>query len=270
MQVPDETAVAEILNEQQRCCSLGTPEAIVSLLAEQSPVYAGRGTGEAERLRGLLLARLETTGLPATALPFVLEELESGHNPHLVAAAAKALRGAREFPGQTVALLLRAIDRLQGGDDVVRFEVSPQGSAEGRPVTALMELFRTLAWLGPRAGAAEAPLKAMMTERRSGFSVAVMAEIEKALAAISQGSKPAPSAYCAASTVSGVAKAGRRSAGCAARYVRHRTAGPGRRGVFVRRFLCRPAQRADVFLLPLHEPEQVLASPSPNSLVCRR
>jgi protein SCO1/2 len=160
-------------------------ERFVALLAEQSPIYAGRSTGDAERVRGYLLASFEAMGLPPSAMPFVIEELESGLNPYVVAAAAKALRGARDISDLIAPLLLAAIDRIRGSDDVVCFNFRRDRGAQDAPTTALMELFRTLAWLGPRAGEAEAPLKAMLSRQPPGFSVQVRAEIEKALAAVS-------------------------------------------------------------------------------------
>ena len=60
---------------------------LAAMLAEQSPVYAGRGANEAERLRGYILASFETAGLPPEAIPFVLEELETGQNVYTVAAS---------------------------------------------------------------------------------------------------------------------------------------------------------------------------------------
>src|SRR4051812_27007453 len=122
-------------------------DALAALLAEQSPVYSGRGTGETEHLRGYILASFEVLGLPASALPFVVEELEIGLNPYAVAAAAKAVRGAPDPPEAITALLLDAIDRIRSRDDVVSFDrsIRPDGGAS---TTALMELFRTLAWLG--------------------------------------------------------------------------------------------------------------------------
>src|SRR5438105_6693279 len=164
--------------------------ALVRLLAEQSPVYAGRGTGEAERLRGYVLASFETTGLPASALPFVIEELEIGLNPYPVAAAAKALRGARDLPERITELLLDAIDRIRTCDDGVCFDRSVGLGNGASQTTALMELFRTLAWLGSTAQDAEAPLKAMLERRPAGFSARVAAEIETALAAVSRAAPP--------------------------------------------------------------------------------
>ena len=176
-----------------RLSALRDHDALVGLLAEQSSVYAGRGTGETERLRGYVLASFETAGLPASALPFVIEELEIGLNPYSIAAAAKALRGALDLPRPATTLLLDAIDRIRSSDDVVSFDRGT-GSGEGAPATALMELFRTLTWLGPRAREAEAPLKAMLAQRPAGFSKQVQAEIEQALTAVSDASMPAAGA----------------------------------------------------------------------------
>jgi protein SCO1 len=134
---------------------------LVGLLPEQAPIYAGRSANEAERIRGYMLASFETTGLPPAAIDYVLEELESGLNPYAVAAAAKAMRGAHGIPERAAPLLLQAIDRIRFSDDFVGFERGAAGPVGRTSTTALMELFRTLAWLGPRAGAALGRLQAM-------------------------------------------------------------------------------------------------------------
>jgi cytochrome oxidase Cu insertion factor (SCO1/SenC/PrrC family) len=190
--------MADILTDVDRLrCLPQQGEAVATLLAEQSPIYAGRSTADAEFLRGYVLASFGTMGLPASAMPFVIEELETGLNSYVVAAAAKALRGSPDAPEGIVPLLLGAIDRLRGSDDVVSFDRSHAPSPGEPPTTALMELFRTLAWLGPRAGTAEAPLQAMLDQRPSSFSVQVRGEIEKALVAVSRGSTPAGAHCCA-------------------------------------------------------------------------
>jgi cytochrome oxidase Cu insertion factor (SCO1/SenC/PrrC family) len=169
---------------------------LVALLPEQAPLYAGRSTNEAERLRGYLLASFATTGLPVAALPYVLEELETGRNPYTVAAAARALRGADALPEQVVPLLLQAIEGIRGADDRVWFDSYSPAPGPRPPTTALMELIRTLAWLGPRAGPAREGLKAMLESGPSGFSAAVRVEIRKAIEAVSDA--PAAVASCCA------------------------------------------------------------------------
>lgn len=191
------TPLAEIAAHVDRLReSPDSGDTLVDLLAEQSPIYDGRTTGEAERLRGYVLASFATTGLPASAMAFVVEELESGINPYPVAAAARAARGADDLPDYIVPLLLDAIDRIRPCDDLVCFDRGGARDRDAPPATALMELFRTLAWLGPRAGAALSPLEAMLECSPPAFSPAVRDEIEKAVASISRGARPAMHSCC--------------------------------------------------------------------------
>ena len=129
----------------------GSGDDLVDLLPEQSPIYRGRPTGEAERLRGYVLASFEQTGLPESAMAFVIEELEGGHTPYLIAAAAKAARGAQTLPDHIAPLLLDAIERVRQSDDVVCFDrTGPTGNG-ATPTTALMELFvRWPGWVRAR------------------------------------------------------------------------------------------------------------------------
>jgi SCO1/SenC len=171
-------------------------EALTALLAEESPFFAGRGANEAERLRGYVLASFETTGLPPDAVPFVLEEIETGRNPYTVAAAARALRGATDVPAEAAALLVGAIARLRVGDDVVFFERFEPTATGTDAVTALTELARTLALLGPRAKPALADLRALVRSEHETFSPTVRGELAKALDALARPAVQAP-ACCA-------------------------------------------------------------------------
>jgi cytochrome oxidase Cu insertion factor (SCO1/SenC/PrrC family) len=165
---------------------------LVGMLSEQSPSYAGRGTNETERVRGYVLASFESAGLPPEGVPFVLEELELGNNPYTVAAAARALRGVREVPADAPALLVRAIERLRGADDVVSFDrFTPTPAREDR-VTALTELARTLAELIPRARPALDELRRLVESEGGTFSPVVTAELARAADALdSTGAAPA-------------------------------------------------------------------------------
>jgi protein SCO1 len=126
-------------------------EELVALLPEQSPVYRGLSANAAERLRGFIFASFETVGLPHSAMPFVLEELESGINPYTVAAAAKALRGAAEIPDKTFALLVAAAERIAANDDTVQYETIDPTDRTVQRTSALTEIIRTVAAWGPRA-----------------------------------------------------------------------------------------------------------------------
>src|SRR5215510_12237011 len=100
----------------------GKCEFLLEMLREQSPIYEGRGTAETERLRGYIMASFEAGGLPAAALPYVLEELETGINPYTVAAAARALRGCPQCPEAAPPLIMAAVQRLRLSDDSVSFK----------------------------------------------------------------------------------------------------------------------------------------------------
>jgi len=171
---------------------------LLALLAEQSPAYAGLGSGEAERLRGYAMASFETLGLPDVALPSVMEALETGYAAYSLAAAARALRGAPDPPEDAARILLRAVARLARHDEVVvfdRFDAYFPDPAAGPATTGLTELFRTFAWLGPRARSALGAIEKMRAERR--FSPQVRAAIDAAIEAIAAAPELAPSPCCA-------------------------------------------------------------------------
>lgn len=177
----------------------GSEAELVALLAEGSPLYAGRGTNEVERLRGYVLAGFES-GLPPEALPFVLEELELGLNPYSVAGAARALRGASEVPAEAPALLVGAMRRLRGADAPVSFEsFAPVAASD---TTALAEVARTLAWLGPRGRSVRAELGTLVGDR--GYAPAVRGELADALAAIDRPAE-AVASCCHSGPISPVA-----------------------------------------------------------------
>jgi cytochrome oxidase Cu insertion factor (SCO1/SenC/PrrC family) len=170
---------------------------LAELLAEQSPLFAGRGANEADRLRGYILASFETVGLPSEAVSFVLEELETGENVYTVAAAARALRGAREVPAEAPALLVGAIERLRRADDIVSFDRFDAVPKTGNGVTALAELARTLALLGPRARPALVKLEALLEREGEAFSPTLRAELAAAVKAV--GGPTLPAAGCCSS-----------------------------------------------------------------------
>jgi hypothetical protein len=68
---------------------------LTGLLRENHTIYADRGTAAIARMRGWILLAMAQTGVSDAALVFVLEELDSGTDPYLVAAAARALRSSR-------------------------------------------------------------------------------------------------------------------------------------------------------------------------------
>jgi protein SCO1/2 len=123
---------------------------LATLLPEHLPIYDGHSSAEVTRLRGYLLAAFADTGLPDAALPYAIEALESGDEPYEVAAGAIALRGRAD----AVPCLVRALQRLAGADATVSFASYDPRWPYANPTTALTEILRTLAGLGPAAAAA--------------------------------------------------------------------------------------------------------------------
>jgi protein SCO1/2 len=164
-------------------------DSLVALLPEQSPVYDGLGSGEAERLRAHIFAALAGRALPPAALPFVLEELETGADPAATAAAAMALRGAPGPVAEAEALLLKAAHRLAVAD-------SPFPLVPGR--TALQEVLATLAVLPSAGKASVAALRQMLAGGM--LSASVRAEARQTLASLAARSAAPPPSCCAAKT----------------------------------------------------------------------
>jgi cytochrome oxidase Cu insertion factor (SCO1/SenC/PrrC family) len=171
---------------------------LAALLSERLPLYEGRGANQVIRMRGYILAAFERTGLPGEALPYVLEELESGHSAYLVAAAAKAARGMEAPPADLPAYLLKAARNIRQKDDAVTFEQYKPDWPAANPTSALREIFRTLAWLGARGVAVRAELEKLAAE--GAFSPGVTAELRLAVEASAErqaAASPAARPCCA-------------------------------------------------------------------------
>jgi cytochrome oxidase Cu insertion factor (SCO1/SenC/PrrC family) len=165
---------------------------LVALLPERLPLYEGRSANETARMRGYILASFEQVGLPDEAWLFVCEELESGREAYLVAAAARAVRGLTKPSDDIAPFLLKAIDNIKFHDDAVTFDQYRPRWPRATFTTAVSEAFRTLAWLGAHARPVLPELEAMLASARSPFSTAARAELENAIEAIR--SQPAPRA----------------------------------------------------------------------------
>ena len=110
---------------------------LVDQLHEGSDRYAGRSAAAAGRLRASVLAEFAEVGLPAAAVPYVVEVLRTELNPEVVAAAALAVRGWPGSDPELAAALVQAVVNLRGRD-------GPVGPGTSR--TALVEVLAALAW----------------------------------------------------------------------------------------------------------------------------
>jgi protein SCO1 len=137
---------------------------LVALLPERNSLYTGRSTNATIRIRGYIIASFEQVGLTAEALPYVLEELENGRDAYLVAAAAIAFRGLDKPASDAVPYLLKAIENIKYCDDSVSFESYRAHWPDASHTTAIEEIMKTFAWLGPHARSAVPALRTLYAE----------------------------------------------------------------------------------------------------------
>jgi len=158
---------------------------LLELLREEHPFYNDRGTASTVRMRGWILATLARIGLPDDALLFVLEELDTGVDPYLVAAAARALRSYPAPRAAFAPLVMGALANIRYRDERVSFESYGAYAVGLNGTTPVAELLATLTWLGPHARAILPDLEAL----RHGGGVArkYAAQLDAAVAAIAAG-----------------------------------------------------------------------------------
>ena len=172
-----EDVVAHLVDEIKQVPS--RRKELVALLPERLNLYAGRSTNEVIRMRGYIMAAFEDTGLPETALPYVLEELESGRDAYMVAAAAKALRGLNAPDSRFTSFLFTAAVNIKFLDDSVTFKCFKPRWPLSNHTSALKEIFKTFSWLGIYAQSSLPDLENFYEE--SDYSKATKAEIKKAI-----------------------------------------------------------------------------------------
>ena len=113
-----------------------TPAAeLVAQLHEGSSRYAGRGATASGRLRARTFAAFAEVGLPADAVPYVVEALRTELNPEVVAGAARATRGWAGAEPSLAEALLEAVANFRGRNAPVDL---------GEPTTVLLEVLAAL------------------------------------------------------------------------------------------------------------------------------
>lgn len=179
---------ADLEGEVNRVRNGASPEALVAHLREDAPMYRGRSTGATGRVRGWVLASFAELGLPESALPFVLEELEFGTEPYPVAGSARALRGHRR-DADVAGRLVESFRNLRSRDEPVSFDsLRPQWPAAAT-TSALREILATAAWLDHSAPTL---WRTVLEEPGSALEPAVRSALERL------ARSPEPSSCCGA------------------------------------------------------------------------
>lgn len=165
---------------------------LTDLLREDHPVYDQRSAAAVVRMRGWILIALAHAGLTDDALLFVLEELDTGRDAYLVAAAALALRSYANPIAAFAPFVMRAIANIRYHDEHVAFERYGEYTTSATGTTALKELLATLVWLGPHARDVLPELEQLRENRGHGFSNKLLLEVERAQKAISGPARSRP------------------------------------------------------------------------------
>ena len=124
---------------------------LTDLLREDHAIYAERGAAAIVRMRGWILLAMARAGVSDAELVFVLEELDSGTDPYLVAAAARALRSSRRPDASFAPFVMGALANIRYRDEPVSFEAYGEYAVSATGTSPVRELLATLAWLGPQA-----------------------------------------------------------------------------------------------------------------------
>ena len=158
-------------------------EDLTSLLREDHSFYHQRGTAATVRMRAWVLLALARAGMADAALSFILEELDTGTDPYLVAAAAYALRSCAAPSPEFAPFVMRAITNLRYRNDPVSLKSYGGYAASANATSPIRELLATLKWLGPQAREVAGDVESLRNTH-GGLPKKLHAEVDAAVQAI--------------------------------------------------------------------------------------
>ena len=162
-------------------------EQLTDLLRESHPIYDQRGTAATVRMRGWILLALARVAPSDAQLLFVLEELDTGADAYLVAAAARALRSYPRPEAAFAPFVMRAINNIRYRDEPVAFSAYGEYAVAATGTSPVRELLATLAWLGPHARGVLAEVEALRAQR-GRLSKQVLLDLDRTVDVIRGGS----------------------------------------------------------------------------------
>jgi protein SCO1 len=161
---------------------------LAELLREDHPVYDQRGAAAVVRMRGWVMLGLGRIGLSDAGLLFVLEELDTGRDSYLVAAAARVLRSYPQPQPGFAPFLTRALNNIRFHDEPVAFDEYGQYATGATQITPIRELLASFAWLGPLASGVLPQLEALRNGPGS-FPRRTLAELDRVIGTIAGGDR---------------------------------------------------------------------------------
>lgn len=158
-------------------------EQLTEMLSENHPLYDQRGRAAIVRMRGWILLALSHAGVSDADLLFVLEELDTGADAYLVAAAARALRSYPVPSPDFAPFVIRAIANIRYHNEHVSFDNYGEYAVSSAGTSPVRELLATLVWLGPSARGVLHELESLRAHP-GGFSRKLLNDVDKAVKAI--------------------------------------------------------------------------------------
>lgn len=177
-------------------------EELVGLLREDHPLYAERSSAAIVRMRGWVLLALARSEVSDAALIFVVEELDTGFDPYLVAAAARALRSYRRPTAALAPFVMRAFANIRSRDEPITFDSYGEYATADTGTSPVRELLATLAWLGPHASGVLTELEALHAQR-GALPRKARLDLDRALQAIRGAAQAGAVASCCGSALEG-------------------------------------------------------------------
>jgi protein SCO1/2 len=159
------------------------PPQLLDLLREDHQLYDQRGAGTVVRMRGWVMLTLARKSLSDAALPFVLEDLDTGVDAYIVAAAAAALRSYSTPNPSFAPFVVRAITNIRYRDERVSLETYGGFAIGTKGTSPVRELLTTLKWLGTHARAVVSEIESLQTGP-SALSKKYHADVEQILKTI--------------------------------------------------------------------------------------
>jgi protein SCO1/2 len=153
---------------------------LTDLLREDHPLYDQRSTATTVRMRGWVLLALARTTVPDAALLFLLEELDTGTDPYLVAAAARALRSYPNPNAAFAPFVMRSLNNIRYHDEPVSLENYGEYALASTGTSAVRELLATLAWLGPYARGVLDEVEALRSQPE-GLGKKLLVDVDQAV-----------------------------------------------------------------------------------------
>ena len=124
---------------------------LAAMLGQGADHFHGLSTGDAERVRGHILAAFGEDRASECALPAIREELRTSLSPIVLAGAARAARSLRAIDEEVRGLLLAASERIALRDEYVRFDGAAASTAREEIAAALAARPRSCCAGGARA-----------------------------------------------------------------------------------------------------------------------